>query len=258
MNQFSERYRTFSNSDLLRVIENQSDYQPEAVEAAKTEIKQRNLSNQEVTDAKSILEIEKRELQKQNKKRAEVEQKVKTLGTSIFDTINPIQKSAPTAEKLIRLITIVFGLISVIKWFNEFRFVKFMLIDNSAGWDLSMVEYFLPLILLPIATILFWLRKKSGWVLMASYLTYSAIGAIVLVTMTWNIEPLGVPALDSLFPQTSPTTQIFTVLFFGGTLWALSNKQILEHYDINRQTIIATIGIAAVFTILFIAPFLLS
>lgn len=38
MNEFIKRYKTLSNSDLLRVIENQSDYQPEAVEAAMAEI----------------------------------------------------------------------------------------------------------------------------------------------------------------------------------------------------------------------------
>ncbi len=47
MNEFSERYKTFTNSDLLRVIEDQADYQSEAVEAAKSEIEQRNLSDQE-------------------------------------------------------------------------------------------------------------------------------------------------------------------------------------------------------------------
>ena len=45
MNQFTERYKTLSNSDLLRVIKNHPDYQPEAAEAAKNEINQRNLSD---------------------------------------------------------------------------------------------------------------------------------------------------------------------------------------------------------------------
>jgi len=257
MNQFTERYKTITNADLLRVIENQSDYQPEAVEAAKTEINQRNLSDEELTEAKRELEAERQEYQKQNEKKTEAQQKVKTLGTVVFDTINPIQKSAPTAERLIRLITIVFGLIAVYKWSSQFGLVKFMLTDDLAGWDLSMVEYFLPLIILPVALIIFWARKKSGWILMAAYLTYSATSAFGLIIMTWNMEPLGIPALDSLFPQTSTTTQILTTLFFGGTLWGLTKKEIKEHFSIKRQTAIATIVIAGILTILFIAPFLL-
>ncbi len=257
MNQFSVRYKSFSNSDLFRVIENQSDYQTEAVEAAKTEINQRKLSDQQIKDLKSELEAERREQQRQNEKRAEVEQKVKKIGISVLETINPIQKAAPTAERLIRLITIIFGLIAIFKWYNQFGLIKFMLTDSSPGWDMSIVEYILPLILIPVATVLFWLRKKSGWILLVAYLTYSAICAFGLVIMTWNMEPLGVPALDSLFPPTSPTPQILATLFFGGTLWVVTKEKIKEQYDINRQILIASIGISAVLTILFIAPFLL-
>lgn len=258
MNKFSEQYKTFSNSDLFRVIEKQSDYQEEAVEAAKIEINHRNLSDQEKTETNSELEAERLERQKHNEKRAEVEQKVKNLGTSIFDTINPVQKSIPTAERLIRLITLFFGLIAIFKWYSQFGLIIFMFSDNSVGWDLSMFEFFLPLILLPVAIILFWLRKRSGWILMTAYITYSAISAIGLIFMTWNMEPLGISALDNLFPQTSTTTQILRTLFFGVTLWVLTKKEIKLHFNINRWIAIATIAIVTIFTFLYIAPFLLT
>ena len=257
MNEFIERYKTLSSSDLLRVIENQSDYQAKAVEAAKSEIQERNLSNQEFQEAKNVLETERNERKKQDDKKAAIEKKVKVVSTTFFNTINPIQKSAPSAEKLIRLITIVFGLITIVKWYNEFGLITYMLTDDTGGWDLSMVEYFLPLILLPAATILFWLRKKSGWILMASYLTYSAISSLGLTIMTWNMQPSGMPALDNLFPQTSPIALIMTTLFFGGTLWVLTKKEIKEQYEINKQTLITTIGVSGVLTMLFIAPFIL-
>jgi len=117
-------------------------------------------------------------------------------------------------------------------------------------------EYFLPLILLPTATILFGLRKKSGWVLMASYLTYSVICTFVLTIMTWNMKSIGIPALDNLFPQTSLTTKTLTTLFFGGTLWVLTKAEIKKQYEINKQTLIKTIGIAILLTILLSAQLL--
>ncbi len=258
MNKFSERYKTISNSDLLRVIENKSDYQSEAVEAAKTEINQRNLSDNEMTEAKNELEIELQERIIKNEKRANAEQKVKTFGILFFDLINPIQKSAPTPEKLIKLIAIVFGLIVVVNWYNEFGFVKFMLTVETCRWDLSVCECFLPLIILPVAVILFGFKKKSGWILMAAYLTYSAISAFGLIIKTWNKEPTGIPSLDSLFPQISTTTQILTTLFFAATLWVLTKKEIMQYYNINRQAMIITIGIAAALTVLFIGLFLLT
>lgn len=257
MNEFIERYKTLSNSDLFRVIENQSDYQAKAVQAAKLEIEKRNLSEHDVSKAKDELEAERENRKKNNDKRTEVEQKIKTYGTLILNMIDPIQKTSPKAERLIGLITIVFGVIAIVKWFNGFELVRIMLVDNTGGWDLSMVEYFLPLILLPLAIILFWFRKKSGWVLMASYLTYSAISTLGLIIMTWKMESSNIPAFDSLFPQTSPTTQSLTILFYGGTLWVLTQNKIKGKYYINRKTTTATIGIVSLLTILFILPSLL-
>ncbi|MCB9195067.1 MAG: hypothetical protein H6600_09415 [Flavobacteriales bacterium] len=257
MNEFIERYKTYSNSDLLKVIEKQSDYQAKAVEAAKSEIQERNLSDQEFQEAKNVLKNEREERKKLNDKKALIEQKVKAIGSTFFDTINPIQKSAPSAEKLIRLITIVFGLIPIVRWYNEFGLITSILTDDKGGWDLSIVEYFLPLILLPAAIILFWLRKKSGWILMASYLTYSTISTIGLTIMTWNMQPSRIASIDNLFPQTSPITLMMTALFFGGTLWILTKKEIKELYEINKQTLITTFSISGILTMLFITLFIL-
>lgn len=256
MNQFSERFKTFSNSSLLRVIKNQSDYQAEAIEAAKSEINSRSLSDRAIRESKSELEAEEKEKQKQKEKRAKVEQKVRTIGTSVFDTVNPFQESAPTAERQIRLITLIFALIGVFKWFNQFGLVKFMLIDNSAEWDLSLIEPFLPMILLPLALILFWLRKRSGWILIIAYLTYSTMLAIGQAIVIWRMEPFSEPVLDSFIPRIIPSGQILIVLFFGGILWLLTKREIKEHYSISKQTSMAVIGVAAVLTILFIATLL--
>jgi hypothetical protein len=133
-----------------------------------------------LADAKSELETEQQEKQKKNKKSAEVETKVKILGTSAFNTINPIQKSAPTAEKLIRLITIVFGLIAIFKWYIQFGIAKFMLTESSVGWDLSILEYFLSLILLPVATIVF------GCILICECFGYHVIEEQVCIELPYQ------------------------------------------------------------------------
>ena len=258
MNQFSERYRNISNADLFRVIENQTDYQPEAIEAAKNELNQRKLTDQDLTAVKVEMKAEQQEKEEYRKKRIEVERKVKNLGASALDTITPIQRSATTPEKIIRLITIVFGLIAILKWYDQFGLASFMLSEISSGWDSSMVEYFLPLLLLPIAVVFFWLRRKIGWILMTTYLTYSAITGLGLIIMTWNMEASGIPALDDLFPQTSTTTQVLALLFYGGALWAVAKQEIKDSFNVNSQTALGTIVTASILTILLIAPYLLS
>ena len=81
--EFSEKYKTYSNADLLRVIENHDDYQSQAVETAKNTLTDRQLSEMEIKIAKDELEIEKQEkLRKERTKRA-VEDKVKNIVKSI-------------------------------------------------------------------------------------------------------------------------------------------------------------------------------
>ncbi|MCK4661466.1 MAG: hypothetical protein KAT68_01265 [Bacteroidales bacterium] len=256
MNQFTERYKSYSNAELLKIIENSSNYQPEAVETAKNEIEQRQLTDKELKEAELELETQRQEKIKKNERRQNIENKVKEFGTSIVDTVNPIQQTIPTAQRLIRLITIMFGLISLYQFYKEFGILKFMFGNNGGIWDFSIVFYFLPLFLVPTATILFWFRKKLGWILLGTYLTYSAVNSIGLLIQTWNMEPIGIPAFDDIFPQTSPITYILTFLFFVGTMWVISKENVREIFAINRKTMMMTIGIVSILTIVLFVPYL--
>ena len=115
MNPFLNRYETYSNADLLRVIENEGNYQVEAVEAAKDILAKRNLSDLELDEAKRVLEIE----QEEEQKRIEERERMKTTAISYFygaiDSIHPIQKSEIQAGRMVILISIVFGLIAAYK-----------------------------------------------------------------------------------------------------------------------------------------------
>ena len=124
--------------------------------------------------------------------------------------------------------------------------ISFMITDSSAGWGFSMVLYFLSLVVFPTATVLFYKTKKSGWLLLTMFLTYSAVSTIGLFILTMNMEPLGIPVLDSIFPQTSPSTHILTFLFFAGMIWAISRENIRKIYVINNYTMILTISITTV------------
>lgn len=255
MNQFFEKYRTLSNTELLRIIENQFDYQEGAVEAAKEEIKQRKLTKPELEEAKQKLSIEQQVKRKQFENQIEIMNQLKKIGRSFFDSLNPIQHSAPNSERLIRLITIVFAFFSIYLIYNQFELIIFMLSESLTDWNYGIVVYMVPLILLPTATLLFGFRLKIGWILMYAYLTYSAVKAIGLLILTWNIEPTELLPIDRLFPRITPTTQILTILFFGGILWGLGKNDILRKFSINRQIILATVAVSVILTILFVTPF---
>lgn len=251
MNQFTERYKQASNTELLKIIENSDDYQLLAVEAAKTELDFRKLTNSELNSAKEELSLERQDYeQKKQKKQGRID-KVKNIASSAIDNLNPIQESTLKTDKLINLISLVFGGIALYQIIKEFGMLKFMF-SGQGEWDFSMVLYFLPLILIPTASILFWLRKKFGWILLSYYLCFSAVNSISLIIMTWNMKPTGNAALDSLFPITSPSVYVMTSLFFVGTLWVINKQDLRQKFQIDKKTMIGTIVISVAISLLIL------
>lgn len=64
-NDFGKYYKTISNTELLGILENPGDYQTAAVEAAKKEFSDRQLSDTEIEEAKKTLEAKQLQKEKQ-------------------------------------------------------------------------------------------------------------------------------------------------------------------------------------------------
>ncbi len=252
MTQFTERYKNFSNSDFLKIIKESSKYNPIAVETAITEIDSRKLSEQDLNQANSEINEQKEKRKFEIEKRKHQEEKFKKNASTLFDTINPIQNGIQTSEKIIRSTILIFAGISIYRIFKEFRILRFMLTDSGEKWNLSMVEYFAPLILLPLATFLFWQRKKIGWILLSIFLTYSAIMAIGIFFISLIRQTSEIPVLESIFPTVSLITYLMTSIFFGGTLWLICKENIRYIFKISRQIMFLTIGLTTTVNMIFI------
>ncbi|MNS29664.1 hypothetical protein D3C72_616720 [compost metagenome] len=244
MTDFTKRFATFSNSELLRIIDSPNDYQPLAIVAAQTIIASRQLSDDDIEIAKAELAAL---VQEKEAKTKNLENKVKNIGASVLAIVNPIQTETPSSDKIIKIISIVFSGLFLFQLYKELGMISFMFTDSEAKWGSSMLLYFLPLLIVPIATVLFFKRKKLGWTLLAIFLTYSAVNSIGLFILTLNREP---SALDAIFPQTSPIIQMLILLFFGGTLWTICREHIREIYFVDKKYLTTTIGVIAIITAL--------
>lgn len=248
MTDFTEKFTTYSNTDLLKIIDSPDDYQPLAVETAKTIFASRQLSDKDIEIATAELDALKQEKEAKDQKKKDLENKMKNVAASVLSMANPIQAETPNSDKIIKIVSIVFGGLFLFRLYKELGMISFMFTDSEAKWDFSMVLYFLPLLIVPTATILFFKRKKIGWTLLAIFLSYSAVGSIGLLIMTLNSEPS--IFLDLLFPQISPETYIMTLLFLAGILWTICKKEIREIYSVDKKFMYGTIGIIAVITVL--------
>jgi len=254
-NNFSEYYKTISATELLSILDNPDDYQALAVEAARVEFSNRQLSDTEIQEARQPLIAKQIQKEKEWEKIKAVETKIKTARHTFIDTINPIQSGTPSTEKTIRLIVIIFGGIFLYQFIKNFR-THLAYVKDIPRFPFESIIYLLPQILLPVATIAFWKRKTFGWILLSVFLTFSAVGAMWLLFQSFNWKPSGFGGLDNLFPRPSPTSYVIQVLFLIGTLYVLCKTNIREVFSIDKQKMAATIGIAGLGT--FVLMFAIS
>src|SRR5688572_19076447 len=120
-NNFNEYYKKISDSALLSILDNPEEYQPVALEAAKKEFANRQLTDLEIQEARHPLLTKQAQKEKEIERIKAVETKIKNVGYAFFDTINPIQSEIPATEKTIRLIVIVFGGLFLYQLINDFR-----------------------------------------------------------------------------------------------------------------------------------------
>ena len=88
-----EKYKEYTNKQLIEVIIKADDYQPQAVEVAKKILYQRDISNQEKDELIQTIESEKHSEEKLKVKQFEIEKKrIQTLKKT-FNKINPFDKT---------------------------------------------------------------------------------------------------------------------------------------------------------------------
>ncbi len=257
MNQFTQRYQAFSNPDLLKVIENQSDYQAEAYEAAKAELARRMLSDEDLKEAHEQLEAEENERKLNAAKRSELEEKAKKIGSGVVDFMKPFQDSKPNTEKTIMALSITFGLLAILQWYREFEMFSSLFDDSLGDWDLSVFEYLFPLFLVPLATLLFWLRKKNGWIILTAYLCYTVLSSLGSLIITLNTRAIDIAANNSLFDRPSTGSQILSIVFYASILWLINKPEIKSYFKISKKTSLATLGISIVVCLLIVMPLFL-
>lgn len=252
---FSEYYKTISNSELLYILENPNDYQPLAVEAARQEFANRQLSEIEVKEAKEPLIAKQLKKEKQTQRIKVLESKVKNTGHTLIDTLNPIQTGIPATEKAIRLIVVVFGGLFLYQVIGDYTTLKAYVKDIPSFPLVSLLTLF-PFIILPIAVLTFWKRRSLGWTLLAIFLTFSSVGILWALFNFLSWKSSGVAGLDHLVQRPSLTTYIMQLVFSISTLYVICKRKVREVYSINNnkmQSTIAITGMISFFLIMYIS-----
>ncbi|MDR2911656.1 MAG: hypothetical protein LBV47_09915 [Bacteroidales bacterium] len=223
-----------TDEELIKIVTvDREGYQPQAVTAAYEEIKQRNLP---FTKIETITEELK----------SGIEEKNRRTGTqwlaALANALNPVQKEMPATGRIIKLISIFLWATFLYELYDKLSVYGFAFFTGDYEWRFGIM-FLIPLIYLPTAGSLFWFRKKSGWMLAASYFSYMSAGAIPMFIITFIHEPSGIPSLDALFTAVSPVVWVGRLLFFSGLTWCLCRKNIRTIYRIDLKKMLTALGL---------------
>ena len=247
-NNFSEYYKTINNAELISILEKPAGYQDAAIEAAKKEFLDRNLSIEEIKEARQILFEKQIQKIKQKEKSKVVEDKIKKTGQTLFDSINPFHPGISLTEKNIRVIAITFGVLFLYQFIKEFKIIL-LYIKYIPGSLLESSFYLFPHLLLPIATFMFWKRKRIGWILLAAFVIFSTVITTAMLVQSFFRNSSGIAAFDNLFPRPSTTAYIIPLTLFIWTLFVLCKTNIREAFSIDNQKMYASIIISGLATL---------
>ena len=247
---FITQFEKYSNHQLLKIINSPNDYKPNAIEAAKTIISNRQLSDEEIEE----FNTEYQELREKTTKDKPTE-----LYKNVFDFVNPLKGGALIPEKVIRIITVVLCGIFLLQVYREYE-ITFSFFESFKD-DWYMIFSALPILIFATAITLFYLKKKIGWILLAAYLIHSVISTVWMHVMFVGVTPTGVEALDVIssfyISPIAQITRILSFIFHVGIIWVICTKSIRSAYPISTRTMVYTISITTLAMVLIMAYFVI-
>lgn len=243
---FAEEYKSFTNTDLLQILDRPEEYQEQAIVAAKAELEKRNLTPSAIQLAREPLEARQAKKIKEQEMINAAKDQIRKAGSSLLDNINPIQEGVFTTERLVRILGLCFVVIIIYNLKTNYRLLWTSWKDFPK-FPFESACIIMPIILLHVGTIFFLFRKKAGWILSVLHLSFEILLAVYMIFVTISFRP----AADDLvyFRQPSFTTYILPLLIYGSLLYMLCRKDIRNAFAISSQATLATIwsgfGLAA-------------
>ncbi len=189
INQFADKYKTFSTSKLLEILENSKDYQYIAIEAAKSELACRN----DVEIAHKDFNEKRLQAQQQEELDQKKRKNIQDKTSNLLEYADPFTKKTP--EKSIVILCVVLLFMFLFQLANSYNLITYT-ITNFSGSDFSIYWFFIELLYLPITIYFLWQKTKAGWFMFLFWLIYQIIMDITYLYLTSQL-----PDVDSSYSQ---------------------------------------------------------
>ena len=158
---FHDQYKDYSNIELLKIVRQPNEYQTNAVEAATSILKKREISETDIQQVDTYFnEIEAKAKLKSDK--------LNSYKEKAADFLQPIIKPGSEVKpaKWLNILLLFIGLEYAWTFYNSIkRFVYFSRCDGCT-FDVTMVLTIVTLMYIPVIFILLFKKNRWGWILL--------------------------------------------------------------------------------------------
>ena len=246
-----EKYKEYTNKQLIEVIIKADDYQPQAVEVAKKILYQRDISNQEKDELIQTIESEKHSEEKLKVKQLEVEKKrIQTLKKT-FNKINPFDKTEPISFKLINIILLVFGYVFLEQFYYSFTFLIFIL-EQPISFDITFLTTLFEVFYLPLTIYFYFKRKKIGWMMLVAWICTFTVSYATLITVNLSIPEtpeMEEPIFELLVYKPNYSRLFLILAFYLAGLIILLRKGVRQVFLVSKLNMFLAIVLGLMFYI---------
>lgn len=226
-NSFADRFKRLEPVDLITILNTSSDYQPEAVDAARKELESRQLSEEELANAQNIFNERIKASQVSNEKWQQIKAKVE----SATHELSPVQFGPQSQDRYIRSVAIFAGVYFLFMLYRSSWLFAVYSGDDSLLLDWTVLDAVVPLIWLPLGGILFGLKRRIGWLLMFGYFWKVVFGSIAFLVF---------------FGQSMTVAQsIVVMVIFAAACYALLRKDVRETFKADNRVLGGAIALGS-------------
>lgn len=239
---FKESFQSYSNVELLKIIDEADKYQPEAVDAARQILGGREVHDSDYEEMNSFKTVVVAPAQQNNENGGE------DISTFLESLVKP--ENDPRVPRWINMLLLVQFLLWA--WWLTGYAIYMRNIAESRIWSMdaiNLLRMIWPTLYIPVASYLLYKRKRLGWMLLLAF--YIGTTALTIINNAYFFFAAYFGQREHYFFNLDLPRLILDWLIRVGIVWFLWKPVVAAYFNISRKAKRDTvvISICVVFTI---------
>jgi hypothetical protein len=218
---FYQEYKEYSNTDLLKIVNQPTDFQPEAVAVAQQILTERVVTNEEIQFVDEYF----KGIQKSAKLKSE---NAELLKSKVADFLEPVLHPGEKVEpdKWVNILLFAIGLQYAWTLFNAAKRLLIVFECKYCHFDFAFVGEILTLIYVPFIFLLLFKRRRWGWILLFADNLFSLILRISESYAFFKYQSIH---------RADTSSFLLPILIKGAFIFFLWREPITDHFRVTYK-----------------------